>query len=778
MQSRSLHLLEYPKVLAVLAGMAQSVAGRQACLDLLPATDADTQAERAGLLLEYLHFRGSHELAWSAFEDLDGLFRLAEAPASTLDLDDLFALREALGLARGARDTLAAAGESGRAGQGWPRLTALTTDMSWPELTWSGLRRCLGPDGRLRDESSPELWEARQEIRRINQLCTRKVKDFLQKENLGAYLQDDYLTVSSDRYVVPLRTNFKGRVQGIIHDYSQTGETCYFEPLFLVELNNELQEHRQAERVAERAVLTMLTGLLRQELGAARGVFDFLVRLDVLEACRKLAAATEGRPLVMTPAPEGEAAALSLLSARHPLLVLGGAPVQAMDIRLGDGQYALIVSGGNAGGKTVCLKTLGLCVVMAQAGLPVPVDEGSSLPLWRQVFAFLGDEQSLEEHLSTFTAQIHSLSQVWEQVGPGSLVILDEFGAGTDPAQGAALAQAVIEAIMDRESRVVAATHFPSLKVYGLSEPRARSASVLFDPRTKRPLYRLAYDQVGASQALDVAREHGLPAEIIARAEKNLLLSGGDTTAQLDRLNALAVDKDRELAALRQERLRLKDKEAKLAERYEREKKALLAEVAEASRQVVRDWQEQKIGRKKAQQDLSDLRRRIAGPEAEDAAPEAPAFSFDDLAAGQRVRYLPWNKAGSILEKDARRRQVKLDLDGVALWVEFDKLEPLAGGSAPAARRKAAAPVAAGGGPILYLDLRGQRGDAAVGELSRFLDQALLKGAQTVEIIHGRGTGALRREVHEFLRSFPAVKSHRLAPEDEGGDGKTVVELK
>lgn len=764
MESRTLQLLEFPKILDHLARFALSAPGRKACLAVAPAADRARQAELAELLGQYMAFRRESSFALTFFEDLGGLLAFAQGPENVLDLDAGFALSETLALARTAREML-----RGYAGRPWDLLLGLADGCPWPELTWAALRRCVGPDGRLKDESSPELFTVRQEIRRINQTCTKKVKDFLQKENLSAFLQDDYMTVTSDRYVLPLKTNFKGRLQGIIHDYSQTGETCYFEPMFLVDLNNELQGLRREEREAERAVLKMITDLVRREMDAVEGVFRFLVQLDVLQAKHGLAEALDGRPLG---AAEGQN--FLLRNARHPLLVLGGDPVVPIDIRLAEDELALIISGGNAGGKTVCLKTLGLLSIMALSGLPVSADEGSAVPFWEKIFAFLGDEQSIEAHLSTFTAQIRSLAAVWGRIDAHALVILDEFGAGTDPAQGAALAQAVVDSIMELGAHAAVATHFPALKVYGMSREGVRSASVLFDPKSKKPLYKLAYDQVGTSLALDVAREHGLPAEILAKAEQYLLLEGQDTSRIMDRLNTVAVEKEKELESLRRERGKLAEREARLKERYEQERKKLLESVQSQSQRIVREWQTGKLGRKKAQQDLADLRRQLAGPE---AAPEERELSFEDIQPGMSVIYTVWNKRGTVVEKDTRRRQVKIDLSGVSLWAE-DKDVALVGQSARSASRSAGITEAAEPSFTLSIDLRGQRSDSAVSELTRFLDQAILRGAQGVEIIHGRGTGALRREIHEFLREFPAVRSFRLASEEEGGDGKTLVELK
>ncbi|MGE4298596.1 MAG: endonuclease MutS2 [Desulfovibrionaceae bacterium] len=794
MDQRTLQLLELPKVLARLAAGAVSEPGQAACLAARPLADpAGAPVATAGasshvyeavnranaLLRQAMAWRAEQGFSLTPFPSLDGLISFVASRSGALDLDALFALKQVLQLARAAVGAFAE--DPDRAAMRWPDLVAMLDGAPWPAKTWSALVRCINADGLLKDESSPELMSVRQQIRHIHQTCSRKVKDFVAEGNLTHYLQDDFMTISSDRYVLPLKSNFKGRLQGIIHDYSQTGETCYFEPFFLVEMNNSLQELKQEEREAERAVLRFLSELVREERDTVAAVYRLLVDLDVLLAKVALAAAMDGRPLDMT-----EGAPLRLMEARHPLLALagqdeGGAARQGrrgearpLDIALREGQRALIISGGNAGGKTVALKTLGLAVLMALSGLPVPVAEGSSLPPVARVFVSLGDEQSLEDHVSTYTAQIRHLASTWERIDAATLVLLDEFGAGTDPSQGAALAQAVVDKLLERGALVGAATHFPALKVYALNNDAVRAASVLFDPASKKPLYKLGYDQVGASQALDVAREHGLPEEILERAHSYLLLDGADTSGLMDRLNGLAVERERENAALATERARLRDKRLKLDERFERERSKLLDEIRGQAQSVLRQWQQQRISQKKAMKELAQVRERLAaeGRTKPDAKPVEPLT----LQKGDRLLYLPWNKVGVVEEADLKRGQVKLDMSGVSMWARIADVgrsdapaKPVAG----VARANVAARSAG-----MVLDLRGQRADVALGEVEKFIDAAILGNFGELEIVHGRGTGALRREVHAFLKDCPAVEDFSLAPEDRGGDGMTVVTLK
>jgi len=765
MESRTLQVLEFPKILSALSGFTISEAGASACLELRPFDKLEDVKAASILFEQAAAWVRESSFSIKTFPNLDGMFAYLDNQKGVLDQDDLFALKQVLDIARITRDSLRQYED-----REWDALWQSLFAFEWPVKTVSAIGRCLDPEGRIKDESSPALQDVRQEIRSIHQRCTKRVKDFVIRENLGQALQDDFMTVSSDRYVLPLKVNYKNKTKGIIHDYSQTGETCYFEPIFLVDTNNRLQELKREEREEEHKVLKYLTSLVQQE---QRGVFEAyigLVNLDVLMAKVTLAQKYDGRAIEVAEGGEPK-----LMKARHPLLALVDDSVQPMNIELLEGQKALIVSGGNAGGKTVCLKTIGLISLMAFAGLPVPAAEGSSLPLWTDILVVMGDEQSLEENVSTFTAQIQYLKRVWGGVNAQTLFILDEFGAGTDPTQGAALAQAVIDSLVECQATTFIATHFPALKAYAMATESVRAASVLFDPGTKRPLFKLAYDQVGASIALDVAREHGLPSSILERAQKYLLLDGSDTTSVLDRLNEMAVKREAEVEAVEAERAKLEKKRARLEATFEKERNKLLEEIQTQAQAVVKQWQADKIGRKEARKKLSEVREKVEKLGSTQKA--VPTFSFEDIVPGKKVSYLAWNKSGTVIEINARKKQAKVDIGGVAMWVKAEHLGP-AGKASNAQYSGPKAKAVTSSDLVVEVDLRGNRADMALAQLERAMDDALRKGAGKMEIIHGRGTGALRREVHEFLKYYPAVADFSLANEEHGGDGMTEVTLK
>lgn len=793
--ARTLNALEFHRIADHLSELCLSGVGRERARAIAPLDDAEAVTLAARIYEEAADWAsrpaaGGAVFCVCSFPDVSGMLRAAatsRAHTFQPDVDAFWALREVLRLARDAHASIAQPEAATR----WPHLLAMADGSPLPVQLTAALLRCISDDGLLRDESSPELYRLRGELRRLHQSCMRKVKDFAQQYNMLAYLQDEFMTLSSDRYVLPLKANFKGRMQGIIHDWSQTGETCYFEPMFLVEINNRLQELKREEREEERKVLVYLRSLLEAELPGARAALELLAQLDVLQAKRRLAALFDGRPLPLTPVAEG----IQLLDARHPLLMLNRvaesgkdgskaaaaahSKVRPLDIVLRPGERALVITGGNAGGKTVCLKTLGLIAAMTLSGLPVPVGAGSHLPWFSRLDAFIGDEQSLADNVSTFTAQIEHLAKAWKHLDASSLVLLDEFGAGTDPAQGAALAQAVLDELLDKHTFVLSATHFPALKSYALTREGARAASMLFDPQSKKPLFRVAYDQVGASQALDVAREHGLAESIVRRAEHYLLQDGQDATALLGRLNDLAAKREEELAELKREQDKTRRQTQDLREKLEKERLRLHDEVRAQAGDLMRAWKEGRATHKQALKEMSRLRASLAPAQDETAEGASVLPQPQTFTAGQEVLHTVFNKRGVITDVDERRGRVRLEMNGVNLWAEMKALR-VPGQTAPSPSKSALRGVvgrtsASDEAASLRLDMRGMRADVALAELERFMDKALLAGFSEVEVVHGRGTGALRRQVHDFLRSFPAVGQFALAPEDRGGDGMTIV---
>ena len=813
---RTLQALEYDRIQKALAGFCLSDCGRQRALDLVPLNDAGLVQEAQNLYEESAVFAASHaqgEVPSLAFPDVTPYVlavRSKGAQAAGCDLDALVALRSVLNSAVQWADAICQEG----AEKTWPGLYAMASNPPMPKNLAQALNRCLNEDGLIRDDASPELFQLRIEIRGIHQTALRKTRSFAEKYNILPYLQDEFMTLSSDRYVLPFKATYKNKMQGILHDWSQTGETCYFEPLFLVELNNRIQELRREEHEEEHKILLYLSGLAEGQSDGVLAAISLLTELDLLQAKRTLTERLNGRMVPVCGLEEG----IALNEARHPLLLLAEKAsarhagrnssgtgsslaqknrkadhcgVHPLDILFRPEDRAVIVTGGNAGGKTVCLKTLGLCVAMTLAGLPVPVAKGSHLPFITRMDAFIGDEQSLEDNVSTFTAQIDHLAKAWKHLDQSALILLDEFGSGTDPAQGAALAQAVLDELLSKGTFVLTATHFPALKGYAMAKQGARAASMLFDPETSRPLYVLAYDQVGSSQALDVAREHGLPECVLKRAEHYLLQDGEDTTAILRRLNELALVREKEIAALKDEQNKARNAQMHCKERLDRERARLHDEVRGQAQELLRAVQQEKVTHKQALRQMAALRASLA-KEAEEAAPKDANNEVPEIKAGDTVTHTVFRKKGVVTEYDAKRKRVHLDMGGVSLWASLDVIQvPVRQGqpsqenrgktfghiAQEAKQAPAQAQAARAAEPAWEVDIRGLRAEEAINCLQAFLDKAYLAEMREVEIIHGRGTGALRRAIHEWLKTCPHVRQFALAPADRGGDGMTIAEL-
>ncbi len=809
---RTLHALEYDRILQRLSAFCQSDTGRERALHLLPFNrEADVLAAQS-LYDESLTLaaNGKISLSFGNFPDVSGFLQTVSqrgAARANLDSDAFWALRTVLGLAMQFKDAICVPeGE-----KSWPGLMALATNPPLPQALHNALVRCLGDDGNIRDEASPELFQIRSEIRSIHQTVLRRVRSYAEKYNILGYLQDEFMTLSSDRYVLPFKATYKNRLQGIIHDWSQTGETCYFEPLFLVELNNRVQELKREEREEERKVLLFLGNMLEQSLDGAEAAVHLLTELDLLQAKQRLAEAVEGRMVQLGDVAEG----ICLAEARHPLLLFAeqdalagkGVPkgrvhaesmsrIRPLDIIFRPGDRALVVSGGNAGGKTVCLKTLGLCAAMILTGLPVPAGAASHLPFLQRVDAFIGDEQSLEANVSTFTAQIDHLAKAWKHLDGRSLVLLDEFGSGTDPAQGAALAQGLLDELLVKHTFVLTATHFPALKGYALATPGTRAASMLFDTETLKPRYILAYDQVGSSQALDVAREHGLPECILARARHYLLQDGEDTGHLLARLNALALEREEELKELRIRQTQAENAAKRYRERLEQDRARLYDEVRAKAQELMQAWKEERVTHKQALKQMASLRADLAKEKTEEKAEDKPAF---DLAVGDTVTHTVFRKKGIVRDVDEKKKRVRIDMGGVTLWADMNVLSwtPKSAGSQSPAQAQPQGKVfgqirenaryAADASSqsarhakeaAFSVDLRGLRSEDALQMLQASLDKAYLAEQKELEVIHGRGTGALRKAVHAYLATCSQVASYALAPADRGGDGMTIVTLK
>ncbi|MBI3002294.1 MAG: endonuclease MutS2 [candidate division NC10 bacterium] len=637
----------------------------------------------------------------------------------------------------------------------------------------------------MADAASAELARLRKQVAAQREAILGALRALLQGAAAHGAVAEQFVTLRNDRYVIPVTREGRARIRGIVQDQSASGQTLFLEPEGVVEQNNRLRLLRQAEEREVRRVLTRLTGLVGTLADAIEETMQALAALDLLVARARLADRWQAaRPALVA---DGR---LLLRRARHPLLLeqAGGsdAAVVPIDLEVGGRFRILVITGPNTGGKTVALKTAGLLVLMALAGLHIPASADSAIPVFDAVLADIGDEQSIAQSLSTFSSHIGQIGRILRQATPRSLVLLDELGAGTDPAEGAALGVALLEALLAQGAAAVATTHLEAVKAHAARTAGMENASVEFDLESLRPLYRLTLGVPGRSFALEIASRLGMPETILTRARE--LLGPAALDAQ-DLLADLAADRDAAEAARRQAEGMLAEA-AETRERYQtlwsdlqREAAALRRKAradAEAAVAAVRREAERLVERlrtagadreavKAFHRDLAEVGRGAT----EGIAPVPEASPVPSLRPGQAVDLPGYRQRGTVLEEVAADGTVAIQLPVGKVRVPAAQVRLVA----PEAAAAAAPTVPAVEELPLELNLLGARVEEALSRAEQYLDDAFLAGAPRVRIVHGKGTGALRRAIADLLRAHPLVERFALADVTEGGSGVTVVEL-
>ncbi len=648
------------------------------------------------------------------------------------------------------------------------------------------LEQSLDPAGEQLDGASPALGGLRRSVRLAYERLRSRLETLVHGNEFASALQEPLVTLRNGRYVIPVRADQRGRVKGIVHDQSGSGQTVFIEPLVVVELGNVWREAQLAVEAEEERILDDLSVLVDGQADALDETLAVLATFDFWAARARLSAELDGiRPSTV------DTDDVELLSARHPGL---SGRVVPIDIRLGGEIRALVITGPNTGGKTVALRTLGLLSLMHQAGLHIPVAMGSRLPVFQDVFADIGDEQSIAQSLSTFSGHLRSIVRIVEAAGPGCLVLLDELGAGTDPTEGSALAQALLDHFIAAGALVAATTHYAELKMYAYNTPEANNASVEFDLETLSPTYRLSIGLPGTSHAFAIAERLGLPAALVADAKARL----GEAQEEFERT----------LASIREAQLTAEDTLARAAEAEERartarreaedersvarrEREAALADArAEAKRAVAEVHTEIAAARELlTRATLTDERleqsaarlEEIVGSLAEESDDQASAEEVATaIRVGTQVRSRDgWQ--GTVAEIDERSGQATISAGSLRVNVPIGDLEavPAPFGASRARRGDlATAPVKAAPRAVASsLDLRGARVEEALVMLDQYIDQASVAGVSKVTVIHGHGSGALRDALRAQLSSHPLIRSWRPGERGEGGDGATIVEF-
>lgn len=662
-----------------------------------------------------------------------------------------------------------------------------------PEIT-RRLVRSIDPDGRVTDEASTKLHGIRQLIVETEGAIRSELERYTRGKQ-AKKLSEPIITVRNDRYVIPVQAHYRNQFGGVVHDQSASGQTLYIEPGSVVELNNRLRQAQIEERHEVRRVLAELSELIapyRQEIGenASR-----LGHLDFINAKAKLAEAMKASvPLL------NDHGTVKLRQARHPLI--DPARVVANDIELGADVQTIVITGPNTGGKTITLKALGLVELMAQSGMFIPANENSEVAVFDNVFADIGDEQSLEQNLSTFSGHMANVKRILDGLTARSLVLLDELGAGTDPKEGAALAMAILDQIGARGSEVVITTHYPELKVYAYDRPKTINASMEFDQATLRPTYRLLLGVPGQSNGIAIAKRLGLDAAVIDEARslvtddsQDLNKMIGDLVEQRkrvreerERLTGLVEENQAQKAELDEKLARFNEQRDKLLERARGEANHEVATAKKEANQIIH-----RLRRLAAQQGTAVKENQLIdaqgalnalhkdNPKLNNNAVLKRARAKHDLRVGDAVLVKSYGQQGTLLSKRGNH-QWEVQIGALKLKVDEANLEKSSQQSLKQAQkeqhpRRRSVRTVQTRQTSARLDLRGHRYEQAMSELASFIDHALLNNLPSVTIIHGKGTGALRKGTQEYLQSNPRVKSFEYASPQNGGDGATIAYL-
>jgi DNA mismatch repair protein MutS2 len=772
MRPRDLTALEFHHVRHRLADFACSPAGKEACRSLTPSVDRLAVTHALDAAWQCFRLIEEHgDLPLREFADLRAALRSAVYEGAVLDGLSLVAIRTMLAIAHAMRLFLK------KWGSAYPEVANLGERLVPLATLQATLMRALDEDGSVTDGASDELAEVRRTLRLLRDKLTRRLDELLARPALAELIADRYVTVRNNRFVVPIKTVMAGQFDGIVQDRSVSGETMFIEPLFAVELNNRLLLAAKEEEGLVRRILADLTALVHAVHAELSQNFVTLVEIDSLSARARFA------QRYRCTQPQVEDTELAVRQARHPLLLFGERTVVPIDLLLPPGKQVLVLTGPNTGGKTVALKTLGLMALMAQSGLLIPAAEGSRLPCFQAIYTDVGDEQSIERNLSTFSAHVANLTEIIERSEAPALVLLDEPGVGTDPDDGAALGIGMIQRLEANGARVALSTHYAPIKVFALSHDTCVTAAVEFDVEAMAPCYRLVYHSIGESLALPIARRLGLPAAVLQIAEA----ARSEQTKAL----AAAVERLEQVRRRYEERLAEVEKRARATGEAQQAAQGLLEELQAKRR---RRWSEEleaardfvRRVREEGRELLDAVQRGTADRGALTRWVQQHDAAIAEQAAAMVEQPLPWAPptVGDTVEvsENGLRGQL-LSVQGERAWIQRGSLRfevPAAQlrriESRPAARvevRVAAAPV----GTPQEISLLGLRAREAVSLLADFLDRAVRAQYPSVRIIHGIGSGALKRAVETYLsHSSYCAGFHPGAPA-EGGAGVTVAEL-
>lgn len=786
MEHESIRPLEFGQVRAQLAVHTSFGASEMLALALEPSNDlaqvrlGQQETTEARALLDQ-----QPQLSIAGARDVRPLAHTARV-GGMIQPNEFLELRATLLAARNLKRSIA------RLAEQFPRLAFIAEGLNDAPRVIDEIGRVFTDQGEIADNASPELARIRRELRIAHQRVMERLQNIITSSQYAKYLQEPIITQREGRYVVPIRAEARGRINGIVHDASASGATLFVEPVAVVELGNKvreltLQEQREIDRI-----LRELTAMVGESADAIIYTVETLAQLDLAFAKAKYSEQLRAVAPIIDAGSREQPAYLELINARHPLL--DPETVVPITLELRRAFSILIITGPNTGGKTVSLKTVGVLALMAQSGLHIPAAEGSRLPVYSGIFADIGDEQSIEQSLSTFSGHLKNIIHILRAADSQALVLFDELGAGTDPVEGAALARSIVENLLERHIPGLIATHYAELKAFAHSTPGVENASMEFNVETLAPTYRLTIGLPGRSNAFAIASRLGLDRPLVERARENVGKSNLELETLLAQLkksreetvreqSRAAAARDSAERAAKQARRELADTQRQRGEILRQAREQARAEL-EATRaelnRLKREWRESAPGRetaKRAEQDLEALESAAASqlaPPPEPRRPQ-PRAANERLRVGDRVYVPGLNQYGEVLGVGS---ELVVQVGSFRTNLRPDQVEVQErAATEPDARPTTTVILPDVESPGIEVHLRGMRADDALEMLEKFLDRAYLAGLPYVRVVHGKGTGTLRKLARDYLQSSPLVTSYETAEPAEGGEGVTVAKL-
>lgn len=778
-------ILEFDKIKKQLTEFASSSLGEQAILELAPATDFQV-VQKSQLETEegakIIRLRGSAPI--TGLTDVFAHLKRLEIGGDLNGLE-IYQIGSNIRVSRQMKNFMTDLLEMGVE---LPLLGALSDELLVLKEVEEDIAISVDESGKILDTASEALSTIRRTLRRTEDRVREKLESYLRDRNASKMLSDAVITIRNDRYVIPVKQEYKGHYGGIVHDQSASGQTLFIEPQSVVDLNNERKALQAKEKQEIERILAEISASLAGWINEIHHNTFILSRYDFI-----FAKARFGKAMKAVTPHLSDAGIVHLIAARHPLL--DAANVVANDIYLGEDFTTIVITGPNTGGKTITLKTLGLLTLMAQSGLQIPAQEDSTIAVFEHVFADIGDEQSIEQSLSTFSSHMTNIVSILEKVNHKSLILYDELGAGTDPQEGAALAIAILDASHEKGASVVATTHYPELKAYGYNRVHATNASVEFNVETLSPTYKLLIGVPGRSNAFDISRRLGLSENIITEARSLVDTESADLNDMISSL-----EEKRNLAETEYEEARelargadalLKDLQKEITNYYQqkdklmeqaREKAANIVTKAEVeAEEIIHELRTMQLNGAAGikEHELIDAKTRLgkAKPKTiNKTIPQAPKQEPHVFQVGDNVRVLSLGQKGTLLNKISDK-EWNVQIGIIKMKIKTTDLEYIQP-ETPKKQRIITSVHSSDSPAKSELDLRGERYEDALQKVDKYLDEALLAGYPQVAIIHGKGTGALRTGVTEYLKNHRMVKSIRFGAAAEGGNGVTIVEFK